>query len=229
MQYQVKDLDQNSRKVDIIIKLIQKFEPRYAKGYKITNFIGADPSGAITIPFWNDDSTTVKVGDFIEIQNGYVSCYKDKIQLNVGRYGSFKRVDPPEGFELSNELPLELEKKEVEVTLVEDLETQTKNLSLQVSIKEIVDDRMVTTKYDGKEHRVVSFLVGDESGCIFLDLWDDLVDTVNTGMVVRITGAYVKTFRQKRFLNISRNGTITPNEEKVSINCTNNLSVRSFG
>ena len=208
MQYQVEDLGVNSKKVNIIVKLVQRFEPRYAKGYKVTNFIGADPSGAITIPFWNNDSSTVKVGDFIEIQNGYVSCYKDKIQLNIGRYGSFKRVDPPENFELNTEVPPKLKKKEVEITRVEELETQTKNLSLQVSIKEIVDDRMVTTKYDGKEHRIVSFLVGDESGCIFLDLWDDLADTVNTGMVVKITGAYVKTFRQKRSLNISRNGSI---------------------
>ncbi|MHA1649418.1 MAG: hypothetical protein ACTSYB_04410 [Candidatus Helarchaeota archaeon] len=227
MLYQIKDLTPDSKRINIIVKLVSKSAPRYAKGYKIVTFMASDPTGQIPIPFWNNESQAVKVGDVIEIQNGYVSTFRGQMQLNIGKFGSFQHVDPPENFEINADpLPLIKEGSDVEITPIEALEHQTKNLTLCVYIKEKVEQREVRTKKDGNVHQVATFLVGDASGCILLNLWDDWINAVKVGAVFTIYGAYVRIFRNQRFLNLSRNGRIEPCETDIRFNKVNNLSER---
>ena len=170
MIYQVEDLEANSKHVEIVLKLVAKNEPHYAKGYKITTFMGADKTGTIAIPFWNAESDSVKVEDIIEIQNGYITEYprgSGKLQLNIGRYGSFKHVEPPEDFEVSDK-QVRGTSDTSDVTPIENLASgsEIRNLTLQVLIQEKVEEKTVRTKKDGKEHRVATYLVGDAYGCI---------------------------------------------------------------
>ena len=232
MIYQVDDLEVNSKHVEITVKLIARDEPRYAKGFKITTFMGADETGMVAIPFWNVQSDTVKVGDFIQIQNGYVTEYprgSGQLQLNIGRYGSFRHIDSPENFKVCEELVNAAGTVEG-VTPIENLASgsETKNLTLQVLIQEKVEEKTVHTKRDGKEHRVATYLIGDESGCIYLALWDEVIDLIQVGMTVLITCAYVRTFRNQWIVNIGRYGTIEPSTTPITINSGNNLSAKGI-
>ncbi|NVM30026.1 MAG: hypothetical protein HWN65_14380 [Candidatus Helarchaeota archaeon] len=222
--YQIKDLGEGSKSVNIIVKLTARAEPRYAKGYKITTFTAGDPTGTIAIPFWNDDGNAVQVGDFIEISSGYVTSFRDQLQLNVGKYGSFQKVDPPVNFGVLNAPIARKEDPGGEITPIEALERQTKHLTVTVFVKDKVEERSVRTRRDGKMHQVSTYLVGDPTGCILLTLWDEWGDLVEVGTSITIEGAFVRAFRGQRFLNLHKGAGITPSKRDVQFSATNNLS-----
>ena len=228
MLYQVKDLQQGVKRINIILKLTERLEPRYAKGYKIVNFLAADATGTILIPFWNNDGETVQVGDVIEIQNGYVSEFKGMLQLNIGKFGNFKKGEPPEDFEVSSDAPLEASaSEEVEaqlMTLEQFLYQKTPYAMLRLFVDEKVSERMVHTKLDGNEHQIATYRVGDSSGCILFNMWDDVTHLLEVGRTVALTGVYLKIFRGRRYLNLGRNGKILPVDRTVELNCDNDFS-----
>ena len=98
MRHQIKDLKPDSSQVDIVVKLIAQFNPRQAQGHFIVTFMAADPTGRIAILFWDRDAEVVKIGDYIEIQNGYIRVFQDQMELNIGKYGSLRHVEPPQEF-----------------------------------------------------------------------------------------------------------------------------------
>jgi len=228
MYYQVQDLEPGMKRVNIIVKLVSRTEPRYAKGYKITTVVGGDPTGRILIPFWNSDVDAIQVGDYIEIENGYVSKFSEKLQLNIGKFGSFRRIDPPEEFEVKMDGHLQKDAAESGMeddhTPVADLEQKNRNLTLRVFVQEKVKERTVQTRQDGHPHQVATFLVGDQTGCILLDLWDETIAQVEVGSTILIRNGYVRVYRGQRFLNIARSGSITPCPEMIPINRNHNLS-----
>jgi len=62
-------------------------------------------------------------------------------------------------------------------------------------------------------HRVADALVGDETGCVVLTLWDDNIDKVNEEATLQITNGYVNLFRGNMRLNIGRYGSFQILEE----------------
>lgn len=226
MLYQVKDLKQNSKRVNIMVKLVNRLEPRYAKGHKITTFLAADATGAILIPFWNDDGKLVQVGDVIEIQNGYASAFREKLQLNVGKFGNFKKVEPSEPFEVNSETLMEPPAPEDDepIALEDFCLQQNRHASLKLFIQEQLQERTVHTKQDGDEHHVVTFLVGDASGCIWLTAWDAQVESLPIGATVLITNAYTRTFQKHRYLALAKGSHIIICRNAVKINPQHDFS-----
>lgn len=231
MLYQIRDLQKDTKHVNIILKLIQRYDPRYAKGHKITTFVAGDPSGTILIPFWNADGETVKVGDTIEVQNGYVTEFQGKAQLNVGKFGSFRAVDPPESFQViktgANPKLSKLDEAETEaalpISLEEFLTQRHGKFALHLFISAQQGERRVHTK-DEKEHKIVTWLVGDTSGYIQLDAWDAQNDALEIGITIRLQGAFVKIYRKRRYLSLGQSGTATPWTPDVEINLQQNFS-----
>ncbi len=228
MLCQINDLTPNSKRITIVVKLISQAEPRYAKGHKVVQFIGSDPTGQIPIPFWNNDCDAVKVGDCIEIQNGYISVYQEQMILNVGKFGSFRCIEPPEEFSISNNPP-PTSPTALEISTVEMLERKTRGLAVEVVVQEKVEERTVHTRQDGEEHRVVTYLVGDATGCILLTLWDAWNDQIKVPSTVVIEGAFVRSFRGRRYLTLTKNARIEPSESAITFNKRNNLSETNAG
>jgi ssDNA-binding replication factor A large subunit len=228
MLYQVKDLRKDTKRVNIVLKLITRLEPRYAKGHKITIFLAADATGAILIPLWNDDGSLVKVGDVIEVQNGYVSEFREKLQLNVGKFGNFKKVESPEPFAVNPNTPVEVEppapEDENPIVLEEFCGQKKWYATLRLFIQAQVQERTVHTKQDGEEHHVVTFLVGDASGCIWLNAWDAQVDSLTLGTTVLITHAYTRTFQKRRYLALAKSSQIIACTKTTKINCQHDFS-----
>ena len=59
---------------------------------------------------------------------------------------------------------------------------------------------------DGSPHKVSDALIGDETGVVYLTLWDDNIEKVNDGDTVRIENGYVTLFKGNIRLNIGKYG-----------------------
>jgi replication factor A1 len=90
--------------------------------------------------------------------------------------------------------------------------------------------RNIATGRDGAPHRVCDALVGDETGCVYLTLWDDNIEKVNEGDTVSVKNGYVNLFRGNMRLNVGRYGTLEIAEQPLEgeVNTENNLSNKVY-
>jgi replication factor A1 len=86
--------------------------------------------------------------------------------------------------------------------------------------------RNITAGRDGEPHKVSDALVGDQTGCIYLTLWDDNIEKVNEGDTVNVKNGYINLFRGNMRLNIGRYGTLEISEQAIAgeVNTENNVS-----
>lgn len=108
------------------------------------------------------------------------------------------------------------------------LSSYSRGVNVKVRVVEKSEPRTVFSRRDDSEHRVTEALVGDDSGCILLTLWDNAIDDVSVDDVIAIKNGYVNTFRGSMRLNIGRYGTREKIEEEIpEVNTENNLSERT--
>ena len=51
-----------------------------------------DETGSITLVLWNDKIIPAKVGDMLEVKNGFVTSFKGVWRINIGRYGDVVKI-----------------------------------------------------------------------------------------------------------------------------------------
>ena len=110
------------------------------------------------------------------------------------------------------------------MTNIAELTPRSRGVDLTVKVVEKLDEREVTARASGRQHRVAEFLVGDESGSIIMTLWDKDIDKVEVGKTYEIKNAFVNTFRNSMRLSTGRYGSIEESEKEVEANTDNNLS-----
>jgi len=90
--------------------------------------------------------------------------------------------------------------------------------------------RSIAAGRDGTPHRVCDALVGDETGCVYLTLWDDNIEKVSEGDTINIGNGYVSLFRGNMRLNVGRYGTLEVAKEALAgeVNTENNLSSKVY-
>ncbi|MEM3644037.1 MAG: OB-fold nucleic acid binding domain-containing protein [Nitrososphaerota archaeon] len=111
-----------------------------------------------------------------------------------------------------------------------ELTPRSRGVNLVAKVVSKSPERIVSSQYDQTEHRLSEVLIADETGAINLVLWDDKVDSVNEGDVVRIVNGFVKLFRGRMQLNLGRFGTIEASNIQVGeVNTDNNMSEKQVG
>jgi replication factor A1 len=113
---------------------------------------------------------------------------------------------------------------------VENLERYSRNVDTVVKVVSKTEPRRVTSRRDLSTHKVCEALVGDETGSIYLVLWDDDIDDINEGQILEIKNAYIKIFRGSMQLNLGREGVYETLEEAPfeEVKTENNLSSKVF-
>ena len=112
---------------------------------------------------------------------------------------------------------------------VQDLKPYSRKVNLTVKVVSKGEEREVVSRADGSRHRVSDFLVGDETGVIYMTMWDENIDRVNEGDTVSIKNGYVTLFRGSMRLNLGRYGSLEEaNESLGDVNTENNLSDKRF-
>ncbi len=116
-----------------------------------------------------------------------------------------------------------------ELVKVEKLTPSSREVNTIVKVVSKSPIRNVTGR-DYSVRRVADALVGDETGCVFLTLWDDNIDKINEEATISITNGYVNLFRGNMRLNIGRYGSFKLLEESPipEVNTENNLSDKRY-
>ena len=119
---------------------------------------------------------------------------------------------------------------EEKVVNVKDLNSNLKEVNMDVKVVSKSPIRHVTSRVRLDSHRVCDVLVGDETGSIYLTLWDNDIERVNEEDTLRIKNGYIKLFRGSMRLNIGRYGNLTVLEETSiqEVNIENNLSTTKY-
>ncbi len=90
----IAELTATSRKVSINATVTQKGEPRDVNtrygATRVCECVIEDESGNMKLVLWGDECDSVKEGDRIKIENGYIREWNGEIQLNVGKYGKLE-------------------------------------------------------------------------------------------------------------------------------------------
>ena len=117
-----------------------------------------------------------------------------------------------------------------ELVKVEKLTSNSKEVNTIVKVISKSEVRNVTSRDRLESHRVCDALVGDETGSIYLTLWDDNIDKINEEATLRITNGYVNLLRGNMRLNIGKYGSFQLLEESsiTEVNTENNLSDKRY-
>ncbi len=112
-----------------------------------------------------------------------------------------------------------------EYVKVDVLKPSLRNMNLTVKIVTIGAPRSVTSRRDFSVHRVAEALVGDETGCAVLNLWDDKIGAFADGDVIEVRNGYTSLFRGFLRLNIGRQGSAEKVDKDIGeVKTENNLS-----
>ena len=127
-----------------------------------------------------------------------------------------------EGFFENKKTPVEAK--------VGDLTPQSKAVNVTAKVVSKTEVREIPMGRDGSAHKVSDALVGDETGVVYLTLWDDNIEKVNEGDTVRVENGYVTLFKGNIRLNIGKYGKLEPAKEPlaVEVNTENNVSSKTY-
>ena len=127
-----------------------------------------------------------------------------------------------EGFFENKKTPVEAK--------VGDLTPQSKAVNVTAKVVSKTEVREIPMGRDGSAHKVSDALVGDETGVVYLTLWDDNIEKVNEGDTVRVENGYVTLFKGNIRLNIGKYGKLETAKEPlaVEVNTENNVSSKTY-
>jgi len=113
---------------------------------------------------------------------------------------------------------------------VGELTPQSRAVNVTAKVVSKSEIRDIPMGRDGSAHKVCDALVGDETGSIYLTLWDDNIEKVNVEDTVRIENGYVTLFKGNMRLNIGKYGKMTIAEEPLEgeVNTENNVSSKTY-
>lgn len=121
-------------------------------------------------------------------------------------------------------------KKEPVEAKVGDLTPQSKAVNVTAKVVSKTEIREIPMGRDGSAHKVSDALIGDETGVVYLTLWDDNIEKVNEADTVRIENGYVTLFKGNIRLNIGKYGKLEAAKEPltVEVNTENNVSSKTY-
>ena len=119
---------------------------------------------------------------------------------------------------------------EVDKVKIGDLTQYSRKVYTVAKVISKTEEREVTSRSDMSTHRVAEALVADETGSIYLTLWDDVLDQVEDDQILNIKDAYVNLFRGSMRLNLGRYGSYELLDEAPfdDVDLDNNLSSKVF-
>ena len=227
----VSELHPGMRKVDLIVRVVKKNSPRtvFVKrdgaNHSVADLMVGDETGVVSLSLWDETIAQIKEDEVIHITNGYTTEFGGKMQLNLGRYGGYEKLNPTEhDFDVYLEEIAQTPDRPAQYIQVVDTLRKERGVNVRVKVIDQLPSRSVTTKRDGKKHSINTWIVGDETAVINFVLWDKGED-ITVGDVYDIEGGYTREFNNILELNLSQAGSYNKSSEKIiEVNMDRNIS-----
>ena len=94
----INELKSNSNFDEIVLKVVEKKEPRkvmtrYGGTARVCDVVGEDEEGnKIQITLWNDEIDMVEENEKIRIKDGWVKEWNGDLQISTGRKGKIEKI-----------------------------------------------------------------------------------------------------------------------------------------
>ncbi|MFH1328094.1 MAG: hypothetical protein ABIH76_04525 [Candidatus Bathyarchaeota archaeon] len=112
---------------------------------------------------------------------------------------------------------------------VSDLNIGSRGVNINLKVANKLEERQITSRVDGSNHRVSEATVGDDTGCVLLTLWDDALDTVQPNDKLKLENGFVSLFKNSMRLNVGRYGKLSKIEDELpDVNTKNNISEKVY-
>lgn len=107
-----------------------------------------------------------------------------------------------------------------------ELNTSSRRVYTTAKVISKGESREVTSRNDDSTHNVCEALVADDSGSIYLTLWDEAIDEVKEGQYLKLNNAYINVFKGSMRLNLGRYGNyeVIDDVDWGEVNLDNNIS-----
>ena len=117
-----------------------------------------------------------------------------------------------------------------EFKIIDDLRPNSRSINIKIKCNSKNEEREVTSRKTGENLRVTEALVGDETGSIYLTLWNDDIDKMEVDHIYKLINVYTTVFRGSLRLNIGKYGSFEEidGEEIKEVNTENNLSDKEY-
>ncbi|UCE73604.1 MAG: hypothetical protein JSV56_11340 [Methanomassiliicoccales archaeon] len=184
----IEQLAPNESSVDLLCRLIAVNHKEVDVGGEkkpIVYGILGDQTASVSFTAWEVSDWQFQKGDVIRVHNAYTKEWKGQPQINFGERTTIK-LEPKDALpkfvapSFSNPKSFE----------VKDLRGGISNVSLTARVL-FVESR--TVNVGGEEKKVFSGVMADKTGKVQFSAWHDF--KMKEGMVIRIEGGYVKTWR----------------------------------
>ncbi len=209
----IEDISETDRNVVLTAKVlnigtVRTFARKDGGEGKVTSITIADETGQIRVALWDEmtravSEGAVSVGDVIQIRGAYVrKGLKDKLELNLGRTGGIKI------FEEHEIEDLDIEIGEPKSHSISNLAEDMYDLTLTVKVERKFRLSTFTRQNDGTEGKVLSMIVGEDTGTTKLVFWDELAelaDEIGEGEVIRVAGVSTKAGRNEGEIEVHLN------------------------
>ena len=101
MLYTIRGLRKDVRGASLRVRVLSMNEVRTVKtkdgeAHRVVDAQVGDSTGQILLSVWDEKIEQIQEGDLIDITDGYVTRFKGRYRLNLGRYGGLERVDDDE-------------------------------------------------------------------------------------------------------------------------------------
>jgi Single-stranded DNA-binding replication protein A (RPA), large (70 kD) subunit and related ssDNA-binding proteins len=98
----IKELTPESRRVNVLAKVLEIGEPkeintRFGESKSVTEVVIADDTGKVKLSLWGEQASSVKDGETLHVDNGYISLVRGQMRLNVGKYGNLNESEEDVG------------------------------------------------------------------------------------------------------------------------------------
>jgi replication factor A1 len=121
-------------------------------------------------------------------------------------------------------------KREPVEAKVGELTPQSRAVNITAKVVSKTEVREIPMGRDGSPHKVSDALIGDETGVVYLTLWDDNIEKINEGDSVRVENGYVTLFKGNIRLNTGKYGKLELAAEPLTVeaNTENNVSSQTY-
>ena len=100
------------------------------------------------------------------------------------------------------------------LTKVKDLTPESKQVNVLAKVVGLSEEREITSRF-GEARKLVEATVGDETGTVFLTLWNDQISQVAKDETILIDNGYVSLVRGHIRLNVGKYGSFAKAETPI--------------